>query len=88
MLANVASSESSIIGDLFGFSSFPFSDIAQKGLRILLGALIALASAFLLIMDDTVRTEPRPPMVCVKLPRSVLVVFHLVRATELPNFRD
>src|SRR5580704_4747569 len=30
---------------------------------------------------------PRPPMVCVKLPRSVLVVFHLFRATELPNFQ-
>ena len=28
-----------------------------------------------------------PPMVCVKLPRSVLVVFHLFRATELPNFQ-
>ena len=31
--------------------------------------------------------RPRPPMVCVKLPRSVLVVFHLFRATELPNFQ-
>ena len=33
------------------------------------------------------RKKPRPPMVCVKLPRSVLVVFHLFRATELPNFQ-
>jgi hypothetical protein len=30
--------------------------------------------------------ELRPPMVCVKLPRSVLVVFHLFRATKLPFF--
>jgi hypothetical protein len=58
MLANVSSSESSIICGLFGFSSLPFSDIfAQKGLRILLGALIALASSFLLIMDDTEKTQ-------------------------------
>src|SRR5258708_24197158 len=28
----------------------------------------------------------RPPMVSVKLPKSVLVVFHLWRATKLPNF--
>src|ERR1700693_2366162 len=34
------------------------------------------------------RTEPRPPMVCVKLRKSVLVVFHLFRATELPYFWD
>ena len=27
-----------------------------------------------------------PPMVSVKLPKSVLVVFHLWRATKLPNF--
>src|ERR1700686_3101056 len=34
------------------------------------------------------RTEPRPPMVCVKLPKSVLVDFHLFRATKLPYFWD
>src|SRR5258708_21607634 len=28
----------------------------------------------------------RPPMVCVKLPKSDLVVFHLCRATKLPSF--
>jgi hypothetical protein len=37
-----------VAGGLFGFSHFRFSDIfAQQGLRILLGALIALASSFL-----------------------------------------
>ncbi len=37
-----------VAGGLFGFSRFRFSDIfAQKGLRILLGALLALASSFL-----------------------------------------
>jgi two-component system LytT family sensor kinase len=37
-----------VAGGLFSFSNFRFSDIfAQKGLRILLGALIALASSFL-----------------------------------------
>jgi two-component system, LytTR family, sensor kinase len=37
-----------IAGGLFGFSRFRFSDIfAQQGLRILLAALIALASSFL-----------------------------------------
>ena len=33
------------------------------------------------------RTEPRPPMVCVKLPLSVLVHFLLFRATKLPFLR-
>jgi two-component system LytT family sensor kinase len=37
-----------VAGGLFGFSRFRFSDIfAQKGLRILLGALLALGSSFL-----------------------------------------
>jgi two-component system LytT family sensor kinase len=37
-----------VAGGLFGFSRFRFSDIfAQQGLRILLGALLALASSFL-----------------------------------------
>ncbi len=37
-----------VAGGLFGFSRFSFSDIfAQKGLRILLGALLALGSSFL-----------------------------------------
>jgi two-component system LytT family sensor kinase len=37
-----------VAGGLFGFSHFRFSDIfAQIGLRILLGALLALASSFL-----------------------------------------
>jgi two-component system, LytTR family, sensor kinase len=37
-----------VAGGLFDFSRFRFSDIfAQKGLRILLGALLALASSFL-----------------------------------------
>ena len=37
-----------VAGGLFGFSRFRFSDIfAQKGLRILLGALLALACSFL-----------------------------------------
>ena len=37
-----------VAGGLFGFSRFRFSDIfAQKGLRILLGALLALVSSFL-----------------------------------------
>lgn len=37
-----------VAGGLFGFSRFRLSDIfAQKGLRILLGALLALASSFL-----------------------------------------
>jgi hypothetical protein len=37
-----------VTGGLFDFSRFRFSDIfAQKGLRILLGALLALASSFL-----------------------------------------
>ena len=37
-----------VTGGLFGFSRFRFSDIfAQQGLRILLGALLALASSFL-----------------------------------------
>ncbi|HET9375672.1 MAG TPA: histidine kinase [Chthoniobacterales bacterium] len=37
-----------VAGGLFGFSHFRFSDIfAQKGLRILLGALLALVSSFL-----------------------------------------
>ena len=30
------------------------------------------------------REEPHPPMVCVKLPKSVLGLFHLFRATKLP----
>jgi hypothetical protein len=30
---------------------------------------------------------PHPPMVCVKLPESVLVIFHLFRETKLPNFK-
>ena len=30
------------------------------------------------------QAELRPPMVYVKLPKSVLVVFHLFRATKLP----
>jgi hypothetical protein len=33
------------------------------------------------------QTELRPPMVCVKLPKSVLGLFHLFRATKLPLFR-
>ena len=33
------------------------------------------------------KERPRPPMVCVKLPRSVLVGFHLFRATKLPKFQ-
>jgi two-component system LytT family sensor kinase len=37
-----------VAGGLFGFSRFRFSDIfAQQGLRILLGALLALGSSFL-----------------------------------------
>src|SRR4029077_15157306 len=37
-----------VAGGLFGFSRFRFSDIfAQQGLRILLGASLALASSFL-----------------------------------------
>jgi two-component system, LytTR family, sensor kinase len=37
-----------VTGGLFGFSRFRFSDIfAQQGLRILLGALLALGSSFL-----------------------------------------
>jgi two-component system, LytTR family, sensor kinase len=37
-----------VAGGLFGFSRFRFTDIfAQKGLRILLGALLALTSSFL-----------------------------------------
>src|SRR5258708_18234394 len=37
-----------VAGGLFDFSRFPFSDIfAQKPLRILLGALLALGSSFL-----------------------------------------
>jgi two-component system, LytTR family, sensor kinase len=37
-----------VAGGFFGFSRFRFSDIfAQQGLRILLGALLALASSFL-----------------------------------------
>ena len=37
-----------VAGGLFGFSRFRFSDIfAQQGLRILLGAVLALASSFL-----------------------------------------
>jgi hypothetical protein len=38
--------------------------------------------------EAPVRTEPHPPMVSVKLPKSVLVVFHLVRATKLPFFAE
>jgi hypothetical protein len=30
---------------------------------------------------------PHSPMVCVKLPKTVLVLFHLFRATKLPIFR-
>jgi hypothetical protein len=32
------------------------------------------------------QAELRPPMVCVKLPKSVLGLFHLFRATKLPLF--
>jgi hypothetical protein len=33
------------------------------------------------------QAELRPPMVCVKLPKSVLGLFHLFTATKLPLFR-
>jgi two-component system, LytTR family, sensor kinase len=48
-------------GGLFGLSRFPFSDIlAQRGLRILLGALIALAIAHLalIMFGPPVQEEP------------------------------
>ena len=37
-------------------------------------------------LEAPAQAELRPPMVCVKLPRSVLVVFHLFRATKLPLY--
>jgi two-component system LytT family sensor kinase len=53
-----------VAGGLFDFSRFRFSDIfAQKGLRILLGALLALGSSFLartvfgLSMDENMRSR-------------------------------
>jgi two-component system, LytTR family, sensor kinase len=50
-----------VAGGLFGLSRFRFSDIfAQRGLRILLGALIALAIASLarLMFGPTIHEEP------------------------------
>jgi hypothetical protein len=38
--------------------------------------------------EAPVRAEPHPPMVCVKLPKSVLGLFHLFSATKLPLFQD
>jgi hypothetical protein len=32
------------------------------------------------------QAELRPPMVCVKLPKSVLVVFHLFKSNEVAIF--
>ncbi|MBV8102059.1 MAG: hypothetical protein JOZ31_23175, partial [Verrucomicrobia bacterium] len=50
-----------VAGGLFGLSRFRFSDIfAQRGLRILLGALIALAMAYLarVMFGPTTEEEP------------------------------
>ena len=57
--------------------------------RLILGGDVADEAT----REAPVRAEPhpypelRPPMVCVKLPKSVLGLFHLFRATKLPLFR-
>jgi two-component system, LytTR family, sensor kinase len=51
-----------VAGGLFGLSRFRFSDIfAQRGLRILLGALIALAIAHLARVMFGAATDEEPP---------------------------
>ena len=79
-----------VAGGLFGFSRFRFSDIfAQRGLRILLGALIALAIAHLArIMFGPATNEELPSMKLAVLAFAIIIWIAIVLYAKVTAVSD
>ncbi|HEX3443174.1 MAG TPA: histidine kinase, partial [Chthoniobacterales bacterium] len=79
-----------VAGGLFGLSRFRFSDIfAQRGLRILLGALIALAIAHLArIMFGPATNEEPPAMKLAVLAFAIIIWIAIVLYAKITAVSD
>jgi two-component system, LytTR family, sensor kinase len=79
-----------VAGGLFGLSRFRFSDIfAQRGLRILLGALIALAIAYLArVMFGPATTEEPSSMKLAVLAFSIIIWIAIVLYAKITAVSD